>query len=109
MKLKIPAAAKVFGKDKKLPKKPSLEKIVMEWLNTEVHSAIMKAELNLSTKVVIGRVVVHVPFDGCTYHPNEFKLLVKSHLVPIGYDVEFTYDGTGMGSDICIITWEHTL
>ena len=111
MKLNIPPANKVFGKYKKLPKKPSLEKIVMDWLNTEVHEAIMDAEPKLSPKSlkVIGHVQVHVPFEGYTYTPKEFKLLVKAQLVPIGYDVEFTYDGTGMGSDICIIKWEHSL
>jgi len=116
MKLKIPPANKVFGKDKKLPKKPSVEQIVVDWLNTEVHEEIMHAEPKLTTKApmlkVTGRVYVHVPFDGygdSLDNKVDFVRITKAKLVPLGYDVEFTYDGTGMKSDICIIKWEHKL
>jgi hypothetical protein len=111
MKLKIPPASKVFKKNRMPPKKPSLEKVVMEWLNTEVLEAITVTEPKLSTKSlkVTGRVTVEVPYDGYCDSPKEFVLLTKAQLVPIGYDVEFTYDGMGMTRDICIIKWEHTL
>ena len=115
MKLKIPAANKVFKKDKKLPKKPSMEQIVMNWLNTEVFSEIMNAEPKLSTQSlkVTGRVSVEVPYEG--YYDttprsrNDFILLTKAKLVPLGYDVDFTYDGNGVTRDICIVKWEHIL
>jgi hypothetical protein len=114
MKLKIPAANKVFKTDKRIPKKPSVEKIVMDWLNTEVREEILSAEPKLSPKSlkVTGGVYVHVPFEGygdSLDNKKEFVRIVKAQLVPLGYDVEFTYDGTGMGSDICIVKWEHTL
>lgn len=111
MKLKIPPANKVFKKDKKLPKKPSLEQIVMDWLNTEVYDKIINTEPKLSTKSlkVTGFVHVEVPFEGYHDTPNDFKRLTKAQLVPLGYDVEFTYDGMGMTRDICLIRWEHTL
>ena len=114
MKLKIPAANKVFKKDKKAPKKPSVEQIVVDWLNTKVYAAIMNAEPKLSTQSlkVTGSVYVHVPFEGYgDSHNNkmDFVRITKAKLVPLGYDVEFTYDGTGMKSDICVIKWEHIL
>jgi hypothetical protein len=114
MKLKIPPANKVFGKDKKLPKKPSIETIVMSWLNTKVYAAIMNAEPKLSTQSlkVTGIVDVHVPYEGygdSWDNKKEFILITKANLVPLGYDVEFTYDGTGTSSDICIVKWEHIL
>ena len=114
MKLKIPAANKVFKKDKRLPKKPSVEQIVINWLNTEVFSEIMNAEPKLSPKSlkVTGGVYVHVPFEGygdSLDNKVEFVRITKAKLVPLGYDVEFTYDGTGMKSDICIVKWEHKL
>lgn len=114
MKLKIPAANKVFKKNKLPPKKPTVEKIVIDWLNTEVYEKIMIEEPKLSPKSlkITGNVHVHVPFDGygdSLDNQKEFVRIVKAKLVPLGYDVEFTYDGTGMGSDICIIKWEHIL
>ena len=111
MKLKIPPANKIFSKDKKLPKKPSMEQIVMDWLNTEVYNKIINAEPKLSTKEVkvIGSVSIEVPFDGYYDNPNAFKLLVKARLEPLGYNVDITYDGMGMKRDICFIRWEHVL
>ena len=111
MKLKIPPANKVFKKNRMPPKPPSHETIVMEWLNTEVYDEIIDAEPKLSTQSlkVTGFVHVEVPFEGYSDKPNQFKLLTKAKLVPLGYDVEFTYDGGGMGRDICFIKWEHIL
>lgn len=111
MKLKIPPASKVFKKNRMPPKKPSIEKVVMDWLNTEVLEAITDTEPKLSTKSlkVTGRVSVHVPFEGYSDNPKEFQLFTNAQLVPLGYEVGFTYDGTGMGTDICIISWVHTL
>jgi hypothetical protein len=111
MKLKIPAANKVFGKDKKIPKKPSMQTVVLSWLNTEVYEEIMGTEPKLSPHElkVTGLIHIEVPFEGYYEDQNSFKRIVKAQLVPLGYDVEFTYDGTGMGRDICIIKWEHTL
>jgi hypothetical protein len=114
MKLKIPPANKVFKKDKKAPKKPSVEQIVVDWLNTEVFKEIMIAEPKLSPKSlkVTGSVYVHVPFEGYgDSHDNkvDFVRITKAKLVPLGYNVDFTYDGTGMKSDICIVKWEHIL
>ncbi len=114
MKLKIPAANKVFKKDKRLPKKPTVEKIVVDWLNTEVFEQIMVAEPKLSPKSlkVTGIVSVRVPFEGyddSLDNKVDFVRITKAKLVPLGYDVEFTYDGTGMGSDFCIVKWEHKL
>jgi hypothetical protein len=110
MKLKIPPADKVFKTDKKLPKKPSIEIIVMGWLNTEVYKEIMCVEPKLSPKSlkVTGRVNVEVPYE---YYEdkNSFMRIVKAQLVPLGYDVDFTYDGNGVTRDICIIKWEHIL
>ena len=108
MKLKIPPASKVFKKNWMPPKKPSLEKVVMDWLNTEVFEEIITAEPKLSTKSikVTGLVHVEVPYE-YSDNPKEFQLLTKAQLVPIGYDVEFTWSTEGR--DSCIICWEHTL
>jgi hypothetical protein len=109
MKLKIPEASQVFNK-KPSKKNPSVEQIVMYWLNTDVFRNIMEAEPELTGLKVTGRVTVEVPYEG--YHDSidnkkEFIKIVKELLKPLGYKVEFTYDGNGVSLDICIIKWEH--
>ena len=110
MKLKIPPANKVFKKNRMPPKPPEVGKMVMDWLNTEVFDEIVNTEPHLSPKSlkVTGRVTVEVPFEYST-NPREFQMLTKAYIVPLGYDIEFTYSGDGVGRDICIVTWEQNL
>ena len=111
MKLIIPNANKVFKKNKTPAKKQSFEQIIIHWLNTNVYDEIMNATPKLSTQEVkvTGHVTVEIPpFEGYYNNKKEFERIVMAKLVPLGYNVEITHDGVGMG-DICIITWEQTL
>lgn len=56
---------------------------------------------------VKAQVVEEVPMEYYSTK-NDFVRITKAHLVPLGYDVEFTHDGVGNG-DICIISWETIL
>lgn len=111
MKLKIPPSNRVFKKHHMPTKPPSLKSVVMGWLNTEVYEEIMNCEPKISTKAskVIGHVSVEVPFDGYSDNETDFIALTNAQLVPLGYHVEFTYDGTGRGRDVCLISWSHNI
>ncbi len=109
MKLKIPAANSLLKKKKSPPKNPTIERVVMEWLNNEVYNEIILAEPQLNKSFEAeGEAYVEVPWD-YSNDPNKFKMLTIAQLVPLGYKVEFTYDGCGMGRDTCIIKWTYNI
>ncbi len=106
MKLLIPPAKKVFESVQTV-KEPSIETVVLAWLNTNVYKKITSCEPKVSTArppKITGSVCLEVPFE---YFRNQkdFVRITKAHLVPLGYDVDFTHDGVGI-TELCVINWE---
>lgn len=109
MKCKIPAANKVFTNNK--ANKEIDEKIVIDWLNSEVYEAIMSTRPKLSPTNPIkttGFVEINIPHSYYYNNQNEFISITKEQLVPLGYSIEFIFDES-VGFARCFIRWEHLL